>query len=200
MNVVDTLEPADLELVERVLAGDVNEFERLIDRYSGYVYTIVARHVHSEMVAELAHETFVQAYCSLSGFQGKNPLKNWLATIALRTCQNYWRTKYRNRETPASWLNKEQQHRVETLLAGYSNEGERLSVEQQRELHDTLLKVMEMLSPQERMVLSLVHFEERTVKETAELLDISAVNVKVTAFRARRKLRSHLTKLTEAGE
>jgi RNA polymerase sigma-70 factor (ECF subfamily) len=46
------------------------------------------------------------------------------------------------------------------------------------------------LSPENRLVLSLVHLEGRTVREAADLLGWSMINVKVRCHRARQKLRS----------
>ena len=56
---------------------------------------------------------------------------------------------------------------------------------------------MDSLSPDDRMVVTLTHLEERSVKETAELTGLSKANVKVRAFRARRKLRDILLKTME---
>jgi len=55
---------------------------------------------------------------------------------------------------------------------------------------------MEKLSAEDRAVLELVYLEERPVKEAAELLGWSSVNVKVRAYRSRKKLRAILDGLT----
>ena len=52
--------------------------------------------------------------------------------------------------------------------------------------------VLDQLAPMDRMVLTLTYLEERSTKETAEMLDISVPNVKVRAFRAKKKLKSFL--------
>jgi RNA polymerase sigma-70 factor (ECF subfamily) len=62
-----------------------------------------------------------------------------------------------------------------------------------------LRRALDDLAPLDRMVVTLLHLEERSVKETAGLLDMSVANVKVRAFRARRKLRDALSGLEPQG-
>jgi RNA polymerase sigma-70 factor (ECF subfamily) len=64
-----------------------------------------------------------------------------------------------------------------------------------REARELLAWGMQRLSPEDRAVLELVHIEERPVKEAAELLGWSVVNVKVRAHRSRKRLRAILESL-----
>ncbi len=61
-----------------------------------------------------------------------------------------------------------------------------------REAEDLLRWALDKLSATDRMVVTLTHLEERPVAEAAELLGMSVPNVKVRAFRARKKLREIL--------
>ena len=63
----DPVDPqqADRAVVDRVLAGDVNAFEFLFNRYRGHVTAIVRRHVPGEWVAENVQDAFVRAFQSL---------------------------------------------------------------------------------------------------------------------------------------
>ena len=83
---VQTLVSDDLEIIRRVLNGEVDRFEELIARYRQHVAKITNRHVPPDRVAEVAHDVFVRAYTRLSSFSGQTPFEHWLSGIAVRTC------------------------------------------------------------------------------------------------------------------
>lgn len=182
-------EPSDADVIRRILEGDVNAFELLMDRYQGYVAGVVTKHLPREGIEEVAHETFVRAYRSLSTFRGETPFKNWLSSIAVRCCYDFWRAHYRNRETPLSSIPEEARHWMEGLLAEGPVDGH----PRDREALEVLRWAMDRLSPEDRMVLTLVHLEEHTTAEAAKLLRWSVPKVKIRAHRARKKLRKTLS-------
>jgi RNA polymerase sigma-70 factor (ECF subfamily) len=63
-----------------------------------------------------------------------------------------------------------------------------------RELVD---KLLERLSPADRLVITLMHLEGRTVEEVRQITGWNASLIKVRAFRARRKMKKHLETLLE---
>jgi RNA polymerase sigma-70 factor (ECF subfamily) len=77
--------PDDLDIVRAVLAGDREAFRVLVDRESAAVVRACYRVLGDTHEAEdLAQETFVTAYRSLSTWRGDGPFGAWLARIALR--------------------------------------------------------------------------------------------------------------------
>ena len=100
---VQTLVSDDLEIIRRVLHGEIDRFAELIARYQQHVAKITNRHVPSDRVAEVAHDVFVRAYTSLSSFSGQTPFEHWLSGIAVRTCYDFWRAR-RREELPVSAL------------------------------------------------------------------------------------------------
>lgn len=183
--------PDDMTVIGRVLDGDANAFELLLERYQTPVARIIAAHVPGEHVAELAHEAFIRAYRSLGGYEPTRPFMNWLTTIATRTCHDFWRERYRRREAPACELGEDGIGLLESALAPQSQEAFDAMV-RQREAREVLDLVLDQLSAMDRMVLTLTYLEERSAKEAAEMLGISVPNVKVRNFRAKRKLRNFL--------
>ena len=184
-------ETPDEDVVRRVAAGDVNAFEILVERYRGFVFAIVGRHVPAAEVEALAHEVFVEAFRSLAGYRSEGAFSNWLAGVCVRTCAGFWRRRYRNREVPLSTLSENQGEWLENLLSSQA-EADFAAAGRQAEAREILEWALSRLPAQERMVLELVHLEGRSVKETAELMDLSSANVKVRAFRARKKLKKLL--------
>jgi RNA polymerase sigma-70 factor (ECF subfamily) len=188
----------DAGIVERVLGGEVDAFEALVERYERYVFAIVSRHVPGDAVAEVAHDAFLGAYRSLPKLRDPDQFKSWLAGIAVRTCYQYLRTEYRKRKrTPASL--------EDTDASGVTAAADELAEHRHRrsqnaeQASELVSWALDKLTPAERMVVSLLHLEQHSVQETASLMGISTANVKVRAFRARRQLRRILESETPGG-
>ena len=186
-------ELSDIAIIRQILDGNVNAFEILLERYQNYVAVIVTKHVPRDKVEEVTHETFVRAYKSLKTYKAKKPFANWLSTIAVRRCYDFWREHYKRAETPVSSISDDTQVWMDRLLSGQSRETFSGQTEQ-REASDLLQWIMERLSPEERTVLTLTYLEEYSVAEAAEVLGWSVPNVKIRAFRARNKARKLLAK------
>lgn len=195
----DSPRPSDDDVVRQVLDGNVNAFEVLLKRHSEQVLRIVRRHVPHYDVDETAQEAFVRAYTSLPSFEGRGGFSQWLSSIAVRTCYDYWRKAYRSRELAMSTLTEKHREWLEDVLSG---ESERSSREEETRIEavETLDWAMGNLSAGDRMVLELVYLEGLSVREAAELLGWTAVNVKVRSFRARRKLETLLRGVMEKGK
>jgi RNA polymerase sigma-70 factor (ECF subfamily) len=183
----DSHSSTDAEIVNQVVSGDVNAFERLLKRYQAHVVKIVKKHIPFDKVEEVAQDVFVRTYESLPTFKGDDGFKKWLSTITIRTCYDFWRKHYRYREIPLSFLSEKHQVWLEEATSNSSSQSfyERDSQKEAREILDWAL---DKLSPEDRMVLELVYLEGYSIKEAGNLLGWSTVNVKVRSFRARKKL------------
>jgi RNA polymerase sigma-70 factor (ECF subfamily) len=193
---METVERSDLDIISEVLDGDTNRFEVLIDRHREHVFRIVGRRVPNEDVEEIAHDVFVRAWSSLPSFRGESPFEYWLSKIAVRTCHDYWRERYRSKEAPISSLGEGHAEWLENTMTGRS-EASFESAESRMMARDVLMRALEQLSPADRAVIELVHLEERPVREAADMLGWSAANVKVRAHRSRKKLRRILERMEE---
>ncbi len=184
---------SDEQVVARVLAGDTQAFELLIRRHQDSVARIVGGKVPGQEVAEVAHQVFIRAFKALPGYSPTAPFGHWLATLAVRTCYDYWRERYRNRETPLASLSEAQRAWLRGRSSG-RDAGRGL------ETWDLLEWALAHLTPADRMALTMVHLEDRSVAEAAELLGWSTANVKVRCFRARARLRRLITEELAGGD
>lgn len=178
------------DLVRRIRQGETERFAELIDRYQRHVGRIVGRRVPAERVRELVHEVFVKAYVNLAQFSDKAPFEHWLAGIAVRTCYDFWRERARE-EVPVSALSEEHQRWIEQTMSSQSDRQFR-DLTAKQDAAEVLEWALRQLSPENRAVLTLVHLDGYSVREAAQLLGWSLVNVKVRAHRARRTLRALL--------
>jgi RNA polymerase sigma-70 factor (ECF subfamily) len=184
---------ADDELVRRVVAGETEYFEGLMLRHRDHVRRIVGGLVPPNRVAEVAHEVFVKAYTRLETYRFEKPFPHWLATIAIRTCYDFWRTQHTS-DLPVSELTAEHQRWVDQVMATQSDEGFAEQARKQ-EAREVLRWALARLSPENRLVVTLVHLDGYSVREAASLLGWSMINVKVRAHRARQALRNILEEL-----
>ncbi|MBW1821370.1 MAG: RNA polymerase sigma factor, partial [Deltaproteobacteria bacterium] len=82
------------EIIQRILNGNREEFSFFVDKYQGPIYNLVYRLTGSRLDAEdLAQETFIKAYKSLSNFQIKRKFFSWLYTIAINLTRNHLKKK-----------------------------------------------------------------------------------------------------------
>ncbi len=179
--------PSDAHIVRQVLEGDTKAFETLLERHKDLVTRIAKRRVPYNDVEETAQDVFVRAYQSLATFRGKGEFRHWLASLAARTCYDYWRKAYRNREVPMSALTERHRDWLEAVLSDQA-EASVLERGAQREAGEVLDWALGKLSAEDRAVLELVHLEGLSGREAAALLGWSIANVKVRAFRSRKRL------------
>ena len=178
----------ETEIIERVLHGEIERFAELITRHRPHVLKIVSGHVPADQAAEVAHDVFVRAYRSLSRFSKQVPFEHWLSRLAVRTCYDFWRAR-RRADVPVSTLTADQAGWLDRALAAESDAHFRDQADR-RESLEVLDWALAQLSPENRLVLTLVHLEHRSVREAADLLGWSLVTVKVRCHRARQKLRT----------
>ena len=181
----------DNDIVHRVIAGDINAFGFLVQKYQGHILSVVGNHVPHNQTEEVAHDVFVKAYQSLLTFKFKGGFKQWLSAIAVRTCYDFWRKEYRSREIPMSSCSEEDRSCLERVMANQLNQ-----ITFEKNLHketiELLGRALDRLSPENRMVLEMVYLEGISIKEAADLLGWSVANVKIRLFRSRKKLRQIL--------
>ncbi|MFO0718082.1 MAG: RNA polymerase sigma factor [Nitrospira sp.] len=178
----------DAECIDRVLRGDIDRFSELIARHQQHVLKIVHGHVPADRVAEVAQDVFVRAYAGLSQYSRQVPLEHWLSRLSVRACYDFWRA-HRRTEVPVSGLTDDQVGWLDRALADESGQRFRDQADRRDSL-EVLDWALTQLSPEHRLVLTLVSLEGRSVREAAELLGWTVVNVKVRCYRARQALRA----------
>jgi RNA polymerase sigma-70 factor (ECF subfamily) len=176
-----------LKDVRAARGGDGAAYGRIIRRYQ---QTLVRRMIRFARtpgdVEELVQDVFVQAYFSLPKFREEAAFEHWLQKIATRVGYRYWKRLRKLNKTEAQPLEM-----AADIAAGERNSGS--------EEAEALRVMMQRLGPRDRLVITLLHVEERSVEETAQLTGWSRTMVKVQAYRARGKLRRMMENKSERG-
>ena len=186
------MERPDPELIAAVLRGDAASFEPLIAKYQPRVFATARRYARRESeVEDIVQEVFIKAFHKLASYRGEAPFEHWLMRLTVRTCYDFLRAHQRNRELPISDLTDQESDWLERFSNPPSEPGEHAAAAR------TLVeRILEHLSPDARLVITLLEIEDRSVKEISALTGWSIPLVKVRAFRARAQMRKVLEKLS----
>jgi RNA polymerase sigma factor (sigma-70 family) len=172
--------------IQRIQQGDEPSARALIER----LYPTILKTVRCHLPRRTAEEDLVQVifsrlFANLHQFSGTVPIEHWVSRIAVNTCINQLKHEAVRRELRMSDLSEEEQAVVERLASTTEEPREDLSAAA-RELVETL---MTRLKADERLVVTLLYLEERSVKEISKVTGWSVSLVKVKAFRCRHKMR-----------
>jgi RNA polymerase sigma-70 factor (ECF subfamily) len=174
--------PTDECLITDTLAGDDEAFAVLVRRHKGKVFGIAARFARNDHdLEDLAQEVFIRAYRKLGKFRGDAPFEHWLSRIAVRSCYDYLRRTRPDKQN----VSLDSMNMTITDIAA----NKQVSAHEVREVLNLALG---HLPAKDRLVISLLELEEKSVREVAALTGWSEANVKVRAFRARKALEKAL--------
>lgn len=174
----------DHYLVEQTLNGNTQAFSLLVERYQDYVFTIAVRIVKiREEAEEVAQDSFIKAYEALSTFRGDAKFSSWLYSIVYRKALDRLRKNNRTKTLEM----------VEDLTEGDSETMENaLQLLEIKERNDVLQKCLDQLPEGDAAIISFYYFEELSVKEIAEITQLTEDNIKIKLHRSRKKLFSLL--------
>jgi RNA polymerase sigma-70 factor, ECF subfamily len=190
---------SDLELARLARGGDEPAFAEIVRRYGPRVFRVAGRFFRQrERVEEAAQEVFLKAFTELDSFEGRGSFEGWLTRIATNTCLNLVRSAKRRPELTVSDLTEDEGSWLDAQMSE-SAVARHESAERGRVAADLAGRVLDTMSPDDRLVLTLVDGEELPVKEVAEMTGWSESKVKVQAFRARRRMRAAVEKLLGVG-
>ncbi len=179
-------------LVQRAQAGDEKAFSLLLRPYIHLSYHVALRITGNREDAEDAsQQSLLKAYTHIGQFQGDSQFSTWLTRIAI----NEALMKLRKRRSEKLWFSsmdesEEEQNPVEMLAAGDDMHPEALYMKWENSRR--VRRSIEGLRGITRAVVWLLVMQERKIKETARLLQLSESAVKSRIMRARQQLRESL--------
>ena len=157
--------------------GDSDAFGRLVDRCSGDISRQMRHYSRDPIVCdELVQDVFVEAFFSLGTYRGEAEFGHWLSRIAMRVGYRYW--KRRKKEPPKVELQDWDaivQKGVDTL--------------EHSEAADLLFDLLSRLKDKDRLILTLIYFEDLEYTEVAERMGWSQAMTRLRTYRARNRLR-----------
>lgn len=179
----------EINLIQKILGGEIDLFELLIRRYNPTLYkTGRSYRYNHEDTQDLMQETFINAYMNLNKFENRSTFKTWVTKIMLNNCYQKQR-KFAYKNEIAMELNDKS-----TPLFTDNTNTDTNKVNYQREMGSVIENALQNVSEDNRMVFSLREINGFNVAETADILNISESNVKVRLNRTKALLRKEIEK------
>lgn len=178
-------------LIDRVLAGETDNFAELVTAHERTVYNLCLRMTGSrEDASDLSQEAFLKAYKSLAKFKRESRFSVWLYRLATNTCIDFLRKEGRRKES----LTYEDESGA---IREWEVADERYSpfrLLEQKELQKDIQAGLKGLSDDHRRILIMREIGGLSYGEIAEALELSEGTVKSRLSRARSQLAGFLTR------
>jgi len=178
----------DGELVAAAAAGDLDAFEKLVQRHQTRLVGYLRGLTNTESDAEdLAQEAFLRAYRSLKGFRGTSSFRTWLYQIATNVFRN-WLEKRRN-QAPVNAGS------IDAPPPGMDEPVEPMGEENPEARHlqrDAIDRALAALPDDQREAVLLRDVEGFEYREIAEQLGVPLGTVESRIFRGRSRLKELL--------
>ncbi len=187
----------DDELIREAQRGQRGSFDTLVRRYDQSVLRLALHMLGNEQDAQDVHqEAFIKAYRHLGNFRFECSFYTWLYRIVTNLCLDQMRRRKSRREDPATVVDGGGEEM--DLLANVrddramANPGRELD---RKVMADRISQALDKLTPRERMVFELKHYQGLKLRTIGEMLSTTEETAKNTLFRATRKLRANLAEL-----
>jgi len=185
---------SDTELINKAQNGDESGFNELICRYDRNVLSIALKYVNDRDDAkDIYQEVFIRVFRGLKKFQFKSEFSTWLYRITTNVCLTFIRA---GKKQTMMRIDNDMETEAIDNIAGTDDESN--SPEEfllRNEFTSNVNEALEKLSPKQKMIFILKHFEGYKIREISKMLNSSEGTIKKYLFEANHKLRIHLSEL-----
>ena len=171
--------PELLSLIASAKNKEQKAQTKLINLFWVDVFSFILHKVKDENAAdELTVSVFSKVLSKLEMYDPNFQFKTWILTIAQNSVIDYWRKKQRNVE--------DETENLDEVKNQFAKSPEELMISGEEE--DKIVKIIESMDSNYQQIIRLRFFEEKSIKEVAEELNISVANAKVRIMRAKKIL------------
>ena len=187
----------EMELIRQAQSGSRAAFDTLVRQYEQQVLRLALHLTGSEHDAEdIYQEAFLKAFRYLGNFRFECSFYTWIYRIVTNLCLDQMRRRKTRREDHAVFLNRSGDE-IDLLASvsddrSFSNPAKELD---RKLLGEKIQGALGKLTPRERMVFELKHYQGLRLRAIGEILNTTEETAKNTLFRATKKLRSQLANL-----
>lgn len=186
----------ETELIVRARNGNIPAFEELIYRYDKKVLALALKYVKNEDDAkDIYQEVFIRVFKGLKRFQFKSEFSTWLYRIVTNVCLTY-KTRSNKREFISIYNeNNDDNENMSKGIEIMDREPVPDRAAASSEIAEHINLALESLSPRQKMIFILKHYEGYKLKEIAEMLHCGEGTIKKYLFDAVHKMRTQLADL-----
>jgi RNA polymerase sigma-70 factor (ECF subfamily) len=178
--------------LERVRRRDEEAARLLFEHLYPLVIKVVRSHLPKRMSEEdLTQTVFMKIFVNLDQYQGRAPFEHWVSRIAVNTCFKALRAEKVRPEIRWADLGEDEAQVLDWLAASNAD----LNPDHDFASRDLVEKLLAGLKPKDRLVITLMNLEGRSIEEVKQVTGWSTAVIKVRAFRARAKMKKLLNQL-----
>ena len=192
----------DIELVERVKRGDQRAFEMLVIKYQRRIERLIGRMVRdTDLIPDIAQETFIRAYRAIPQFRGEAAFYTWLYRIAVNTAKRMLLEMKRNPLVTETALGVGDND-DETFYGNHtlSDDATPDAVLASKQIANTVNAAIEALSEDLRQAVVLREIEGLSYEEIAEAMNCPIGTVRSRIYRAREAIATRLRPMLDTVE
>jgi RNA polymerase sigma-70 factor, ECF subfamily len=184
----------DAELIREAQHGNHAAFEELVRQYDGPVLRLAYHMTRSEQDAQdIYQEAFLKAYRNIGSFRFECSFYTWIYRIVTNLCLDHLRKRQVRKEdsgvvTDSDGESFDMLDQVADVRSGASPEKDLM----RRELGRRIANALQKLTPRERMVFEMKHYQGLKLRTIGEILNTTEETAKNTLFRGTQKLRAAL--------
>ncbi len=187
----------ETELIREAQKGSRTAFDTLVRQYDQAVLRLALHLTGSEQDAQDIHqEAFLKAYRYLGNFRFECSFYTWIYRIVTNLCLDHLRRRKSRREEQSIVYDSNGEEM--DLLSNVSDTRSMANPERELErkiLGQRIQDALATLTPRERMVFELKHYQGLRLRTIGEMLQTTEETAKNTLFRATKKLRANLAGL-----
>src|SRR2546430_12779474 len=176
--------------LHRIEQGDEVAARELLRHFHPFVLKLVRAHLPRRVSEEdLVQMIFIKVFHKLNQYTGRMPLGHWISRVAVNTCLNALKAEKIRPEWRLGDFSEEIATQIEELA---STEVDTATHDDAKLAKQPVTDLIAQLSPEDRLIITLLHLEEKSVEEIHALTGWSRSATKVRAFRARAKMKKML--------
>lgn len=152
---------------------DTKEYERLASKYLNCIYRVALNSCRNCADAEdIVQNTFMKLWKRVDGFDDDEHARKWLIRVAVNECNSLWRSPWKK------YMISIEEPKEEPVFSTTEK--------------SNLYYAVKELPLKYRQIVHLYYFEEYSIKEIAQVMELSETAVQTRLLRARQKLKEKL--------
>ena len=187
----------DQQLVERAQGGDKQAFDLLVIKYQRRLVRLLSQFIRdSAEVEDIAQETFIKAYKSLSSFRGDSAFYTWLYRIGINAAKNFLVAQKRRASNTSNNFDIEDAENLEEggqLRELSTPESELIS----KQIAQTVNQALNELPEELCTAITLREIEGLSYEEIASVMNCPTGTIRSRIFRAREVISVKLQSVTK---
>ncbi len=195
---LDSVDVEERNLILSAKEGNVVAFEQLVQRYDRKVFSIASLYVQSaEDAKDIYQEVFVRVYKGIRKFQFRSEFSTWLYRITTNVCLSHRARNKRHAHASIDERHDEDESHGNAIRETIADDRTTDQKIMDSEITERVERALDSLSPKQRLVFTLRHYEGQKLREIAEMMNCTEGTVKRYLFTATEKMRIQLKNLME---